>query len=264
MFVLAICWGNQWLLLYLVRGWPLASSWFRYISTEPTAFLRPSFLPGSATSCTNVMLLMPKQSAGKRSHLLVWVSAGIGPEAAALCTIYILECAVQIKDFIYLGTAGYSAQVDSSPSLSRGRLQMGPRAVLRKCLGCPCSSALLVASSWLASGSDVYGFHLCPSPEPVPYVLPADATPMLAEMHMPTMQDCITPSNPGQDISDTLLICQGGRTSQRTWFVYCTKCIASSAHRRCCRDALLSGLDLQVGLLDRYLGNPSCKDPTCV
>ena len=36
--------------------------------------------------------------------------AGIGPEAAALCTTYITECASLVKDFIYLGTSGWSAQ----------------------------------------------------------------------------------------------------------------------------------------------------------
>ena len=36
--------------------------------------------------------------------------AGIGPEAAALCTTYITACAELVKDFIYFGTAGWSAQ----------------------------------------------------------------------------------------------------------------------------------------------------------
>lgn len=36
---------------------------------------------------------------------------GIGPEAAALCSSYIVECASNIKDFIYAGTSGWSAQV---------------------------------------------------------------------------------------------------------------------------------------------------------
>ncbi len=37
-------------------------------------------------------------------------TAGIGPEAAALCSTYITECASLVKDFIYLGTSGWSAQ----------------------------------------------------------------------------------------------------------------------------------------------------------
>ena len=36
--------------------------------------------------------------------------AGIGPEAAALCTTYITACAELVKDFIYFGTSGWSAQ----------------------------------------------------------------------------------------------------------------------------------------------------------
>ena len=35
---------------------------------------------------------------------------GIGPEASALCTTYITQCADLVKDFIYLGTSGWSAQ----------------------------------------------------------------------------------------------------------------------------------------------------------
>lgn len=37
-------------------------------------------------------------------------AAGIGPEASALCSTYITECASLVKDFIYLGTSGWSAQ----------------------------------------------------------------------------------------------------------------------------------------------------------
>ena len=37
-------------------------------------------------------------------------AAGIGPEAAALCTTYITTCAELVKDFIYFGTSGWSAQ----------------------------------------------------------------------------------------------------------------------------------------------------------
>lgn len=37
-------------------------------------------------------------------------NTGIGPEASALCTTYITQCAELVKDFIYLGTSGWSAQ----------------------------------------------------------------------------------------------------------------------------------------------------------
>ena len=37
-------------------------------------------------------------------------TVGIGPEASALCTTYITQCAELVKDFIYLGTSGWSAQ----------------------------------------------------------------------------------------------------------------------------------------------------------
>ena len=37
-------------------------------------------------------------------------AAGIGPEAAALCTTYITSCAELVKDFVYFGTSGWSAQ----------------------------------------------------------------------------------------------------------------------------------------------------------
>lgn len=42
--------------------------------------------------------------------LKVYLIAGIGPEAAALCVSYITQCASNIKDLIYPGTSGWSAQ----------------------------------------------------------------------------------------------------------------------------------------------------------
>ncbi|BDA42288.1 hypothetical protein COCOBI_03-1750 [Coccomyxa sp. Obi] len=37
--------------------------------------------------------------------------SGIGPEASALCSAFVAECASNVKDFIYVGTSGYSSQV---------------------------------------------------------------------------------------------------------------------------------------------------------
>ena len=45
--------------------------------------------------------------------------AGIGPESSALCSAFIAECAGYVKDFIYVGTSGYSSQASphhSSPA----------------------------------------------------------------------------------------------------------------------------------------------------
>ena len=39
------------------------------------------------------------------------VSSGIGPQNSALCTFELLQCASHIKDFIFSGTSGFSAQV---------------------------------------------------------------------------------------------------------------------------------------------------------
>jgi len=56
--------------------------------------------------------------------------AGIGPEAAALCTTYITECASLVKDFIYLGTSGWSAQqggILNAPSSCAAANGISPR-----------------------------------------------------------------------------------------------------------------------------------------
>ena len=39
------------------------------------------------------------------------LSAGIDSVAAALCTQEVLQCASQIRSFIYVGTSGFSSQV---------------------------------------------------------------------------------------------------------------------------------------------------------
>lgn len=55
---------------------------------------------------------------GMRAETHGWLhAAGIGPEAAALCVTYIADCASNVKELIYTGTAGWSAQA-SSPHMS--------------------------------------------------------------------------------------------------------------------------------------------------
>ena len=71
--------------------------------------------------------------------------AGIGPEAAALCTTYITQCAELVKDFIYLGTSGWSAQqggilnAPSSCGAANGpTMRNSERLSRHPCVNVPC------------------------------------------------------------------------------------------------------------------------------
>lgn len=60
--------------------------------------------PNSSTPCQQIITGTLFQQD------VVVITSGIGPEAAALCVSYITQCASNIKDLIYPGTSGWSAQ----------------------------------------------------------------------------------------------------------------------------------------------------------
>ena len=73
-----------------------------------------------------------------RPDMLLWglCKAGIGPETAALCVVYILECASSnVKEIIYQGTAGWTPQVGCSlcPNFPGSCMQAWERG-MRRCL----------------------------------------------------------------------------------------------------------------------------------
>lgn len=81
----------------------------------PIVFQNEVTIPGNSTICVN---RFNGQMMGQNVSV---VSSGIGPLNAALCTSEVLECAANIKDFIYSGTSGWSTAVSSAKIICKSR-----------------------------------------------------------------------------------------------------------------------------------------------
>ncbi|CAL8467166.1 g6702 [Coccomyxa elongata] len=62
-------------------------------------------IPANVTSCSDLL------TGTIFNQPVVVATSGIGPVAAALCTTEMLQCSSLIKDFIYVGTSGWSSQL---------------------------------------------------------------------------------------------------------------------------------------------------------
>ncbi|KAK9916545.1 hypothetical protein WJX75_003915 [Coccomyxa subellipsoidea] len=62
-------------------------------------------VPANITSCSDLL------TGNILNQPVVVATSGIGPVAAAMCTMEMLQCSSLIKDFVYVGTSGWTSQL---------------------------------------------------------------------------------------------------------------------------------------------------------